>query len=89
MGRSSNTREGEVPMGNPSLFGLVRPHGTRRATGRRDGVRAGDACIRAIADPPLGASLLADTVFKTGVVIEAKAGQDSLAVNLVLQTSGT
>ena len=47
------------------------------------------ACIRVIADPPLGASLLADTVFKTGVVIEAKPRQDSLAVNIVLQPSGT
>ncbi len=47
------------------------------------------ACIRVIADSPLGESLLADTVFKTGVVIEAKPRQDSLAVNLALQPSGT
>ncbi len=47
------------------------------------------ACIRVIAEPPPDASLLPDTVFNPGVVMEAGAREDSVAVNLVLQPSGT
>ena len=47
------------------------------------------ACIRVIAEPPPELNLLPDTAFNAGVVMEASAREDSLAVSLVLQPSGT